>query len=515
MHRLIVRQLKKLGITELTQIPTADQWSGLLSVVSRTYKHADEDRSRLERSLDVSSREMHERTHEIKYQAFHDKLTGLPNRALFTDHMDLALAKARRSHKGTAVIFLDLDNFKLINDSLGHQAGDELLKSVADRLKGAVRMGDTVARLGGDEFTILLEDLDAPEEAEGSARRILHALNQPIEIGNGEAFASASLGIAYTVHCIESTGDLMKQADIAMYHAKATGKSSYVVYDKGMNDSAIVRLELETSLRKALELDQISVHYQPLIDLTTGLCKGAEALARWKHPLYGYVSPNQFIPIAEEIGVINGLGYFILEQACMQAKIWQDQVGNESFSISVNLSGKQLQQPDVVDRVKDILNRTQLPPHCLKLEITESVLMTDRDATVDKLNRLKQVGVMLALDDFGTGYSSLSTLSYFPLDTLKIDRAFISSLGRDSQANSIVQAIMALSKSMCMDVTGEGVETAAQLEAIQRLGCRTGQGYLFAMPLPGAEFGLRFMNPSSLLGFELTNKDVPGETLAA
>ena len=515
MHTLIVRQLKKLGILESDQIPTSEQWAGLLSVVSRTYEHADEDRTRLERSLDVSSREMHERTHEIKYRAFHDQLTGLPNRALFVDHLNHAFARASRSRKGTAVLFLDLDNFKLINDSLGHQAGDELLQSVANRLQGAVRKGDTVARLGGDEFTILLEDLNAPEEAELFAQRILEKLIQPIPIGNGEAFASASIGIAYSGQAVESSDEIMKRADTAMYHAKGKGKSAFAVFDQGMNDVAQMRLELETGLRKALELDQISIAYQPLIDLSNGQCKGAEALARWKHPDHGFVSPNQFIPIAEETGVIINLGYWIMEQACRQAKAWQDDMADSTFSISVNLSGKQLQQAGVVDRVQNILQLTQLPPNCLKLELTESVLMTDRTETVEKMNHLKQIGVMLALDDFGTGYSSLSTLSYFPLDTLKIDRAFISSLGPDGQSKSIVQAIMALSKSMNMDVTSEGVETVEQLKAIQKMGCHTGQGYLFSKPLLASEFGRRLISQTLSRPIESYLDEGNNETLAA
>lgn len=430
-----------------------------------------------------------ERTQEIEHQAFHDKLTGLPNRALFKDRLDLARGRNKRNNLGTAVLFVDLDNFKLVNDSLGHGMGDQLLVEVSHILASNVRPGDTTARLGGDEFTILLEDLPTIDEAVLAAERILQAFRSPIQLGNREAYACASIGIAF---CSDPSSDgeaILRNADTAMYRAKAVGKSTYVVYDTSMNDHAIDRLELESSLRSAIANNQLSVHYQPLIDLKTNQMLGAEALARWQHPLRGNVPPSEFIPIAEDTGLITPIGYWVLEQACKKAVEWSTQHPN--FTISVNLSGKQLQRDDVVDRVADIVAGTGIRPQQLKLEITESVLMNDRDDVIEKMSRLKAIGVHLALDDFGTGYSSLSTLRAFPIDTLKIDRSFISRLGEEDGAMAIVEAILALAKTMRMDVTGEGVETDSQHQMIRAMGCNTGQGYLFDKPLTAEAFEAR------------------------
>jgi len=436
-----------------------------------------------------------ERTKEIEHQAFHDKLTGLPNRALYMDRLDIALDKARRNRSGMATIFVDLDNFKLVNDSLGHGSGDELLRSVSRVLLDSVRPGDTVARLGGDEFTIIIEDLASVEAAVEVARRILAQLRRPIGLGDSEAFASASLGIAYTDSLNITSETLLRNADTAMYRAKNTGKSNYVVFDETMEDYALERLELETSLRKALQNHEICVWYQPTIDLKTKQMVGAEALARWLHPTRGLVSPGQFIPIAEDTGLIIPIGYWVLEESCRQAKAWMKEYQLSEFILSVNLSGKQLQREDVVDRVRDILFRTQFPPEFLKIEITESVLMHDRDDVVEKMNKLKDMGIKLALDDFGTGYSSLATLRSFPIDTLKIDRAFICRLGSEEGANAIVEAILAVARTMHMDVTGEGIETGLQEQIVQGMGCTTGQGYLYDKPLKPEEFSRR-LNPA-------------------
>jgi diguanylate cyclase (GGDEF)-like protein len=427
---------------------------------------------------------------EAEHQAFHDKLSDLPNRALFMDRIELAFAKATRNALGTAVLFIDLDNFKLVNDSLGHDAGDTLLIEVGRRLQASVRPGDTVARLGGDEFTILLEDLASIEEAEVIAVRVQDSLLAPVKIGGTDAFVSASVGISLTNDRSTTPEELMKNADTAMYHAKAKGKSCYAIYDVCMQDAVTERMELETSLRRALKSGEISVEYQPLIDLKTGEINGAEALARWKHPHRGMVPPSQFIPIAEDTGLILTIGYFVLEESCRQAVEWQKELADEDFTISVNLSGRQLQQPDVVDTIAGVLERTGLEPRCLKLEITESVLMEGPE-NIEKLRSLKVLGLKLALDDFGTGYSSLASLSAFPIDTIKIDRTFISRLGEDEPARAVVGAIMALSRSMKMDVTSEGVETDLQLEMISSLGCETGQGYLFDRPLNAEAFATK------------------------
>jgi diguanylate cyclase (GGDEF)-like protein len=434
-----------------------------------------------------------ERTQEIEHLAYHDKLTGLPNRSLLLDRIDLALKKDVRNQKGTAVMFIDLDNFKLVNDSLGHSFGDQLLIEVTKVLSSAVRPGDTVARIGGDEFTVLLEDLESINTAEDVARRILAMLKQPILLGNRETFAGASIGIVYSRDCVTDGNTLLKHADTAMYRAKAAGKSNFVAYDESMHDDAIDRLELETSMRKALGNGEIFVEYQPLIDLETNKMTGAEALARWDHPVRGSISPTTFIPIAEDTGLIVPIGYWILEEACRQAKSWADEYELENFSISVNLSGKQLQHNDVVQRIQGVLSSTGLPPAQLKLEITESILMEDREDIIEKMFQLKSIGVQLALDDFGTGYSSLSTLRSFPIDTLKIDRAFISRLGEEDSALPIVEAILGLAKTMHMTVIGEGVENRNQEDIIRGLGCQIGQGYYYDQPLRAEKFVSRLL----------------------
>jgi diguanylate cyclase (GGDEF)-like protein len=432
-----------------------------------------------------------ERTREMEHQAFHDKLTGLPNRALFMDRLDQAIRKMKRSRAGTVALFIDLDNFKLINDSLGHDMGDELLCVVADRLKRDIRPGDTVARLGGDEFTILLENLSGVEEGIAVAERILNSLRQPILLGGREAYAGGSIGVAYTTDPDMTSATLLKNADTAMYSAKADGKMNYRLFDDSMYDSALERLEVETALRRAVENQEIEVAYQPLINLDGGEMMGAEALARWTHPTRGAISPSEFIPIAEETGLIIPIGYWVLEEACRQARGWSDLYPGRDLEISVNLSGKQLQKPDVVERVREILDGTGLKPSCLKLEITESVLMEDREEVARKMHLIKALGVKLALDDFGTGYSSLSTLRAFPIDTLKVDRLFISQLGEEESADAIVEAIAAMARSMKMTVTGEGVENDMQEAIIRSLGCATGQGYLYDKPLTRQEFELR------------------------
>lgn len=483
MHPLVARQMRKLGLGGAATGPSTEQWGRFVEVVSRTYGSFDEDRARLERSLDVSSKEMLERTQEIKHQALHDKLTGLPNRALLLDRIGYALAKARRHHLGTAVIFIDLDNFKLINDSKGHDEGDALLRAVADRLVHAVRPGDTVARLGGDEFVVLIEELEKPGHAESIARKILTRFEKPIQLPHSEAFASGTLGIAFTLDPDMQAATLIKNADTAMYEAEAKGKACYALFDERMNDNVVDRLELETSLRKALDHHEILIHYQPLIDIRSGTVLGAEALARWQHPTRGLVGPGTFVPIAEETGVIIPIGYWVLEQACRQMQDW-----SSDLALSVNMSGKQLQRQDVVDRVRRVLEETGFDPNRLKLEITESVLMADRADIAAKLRALKDIGITLALDDFGTGYSSLSTLRSFPIDTLKIDKAFVSRLEDEDEARAIVEAILALSKTMKLSVTGEGVETEFQRAMLQKLGCDLGQGYLFGRPMAPEEF---------------------------
>jgi len=456
----------------------------------------DRSRARISNAIEEHLRESNsqletlvkERTSEMHYQAFHDKLTGLANRALFWDRLGFALNKAHRTKLGTAVIFLDLDNFKVINDSLGHAAGDELLVAVADRLMQTIRPGDTVGRMGGDEFTILLEDLSSVEQAEMVADRILLYFRQPITIQGIETFVQASIGIAFTPSHECDAQQLMKNADTAMYRAKSTGKSHFVLWNESMNHEAMERLQMENDLRRAIDHDELMLHYQPLIDLKTGNLEGAEALLRWNHPQRGLIQPGRFISIAEDTGMIVPIGIWVLEQACKQAAKWRADLHLDAFTICVNLSARQLHCDDIVESVARILASAKLPPSCLVIEITESVFVVNQDAVIEKMQRFHSLGVRLALDDFGTGYSSLSRLSVFPVDTLKIDRSFVSRLGDEEESTAVVEAIIALSKSMKMDVIGEGVETERQMSVLRSLGCHMAQGFLFAHPLSADEF---------------------------
>jgi diguanylate cyclase (GGDEF)-like protein/PAS domain S-box-containing protein len=420
---------------------------------------------------------------QLQHMALHDPLTGLPNRLLFQDRLKGALARAQRQQTGVGVLFIDLDNFKIVNDSMGHEAGDLLLKTIASRFQAAARVDDTVARLGGDEFTLLLEGLRSVTEATEVAGRIVSELQKSISLGESQVFASASIGVAYSAEMIDAE-DLLRDADIAMYHAKTNGKSSYVLFEPGMNAGVVERIEIETGLRLALERGEIRVHYQPLVDLQTGKISGAEALARWEHPTQGVLLPSKFIPIAEETGLIIPLGYWVLEEACRQVVTWKAAHPDFGpFTINVNLSGKQLMRDDVVERVRAIITKTGIRPEDLKLEITESVMMADVQDTVAKLTEIKDLGVKLAMDDFGTGYSSMASLNRFPLDTVKIDRTFISQSTTDDDSRSVISAMVMLSKALNLNITGEGIETEEHVTYLQGLGCQIGQGYYFDRPV--------------------------------
>lgn len=460
----------------------AEQINGMLlklEKAAQTLLESDEALRLQNENLESS---IMERTEALLYQAFHDSLTGLPNRAQVLYHLQ-QLAETRKVG-GKAVLFLDLDNFKFINDSLGHGAGDELLIAVSERLGKCVRPDDVVARLGGDEFLIVLDSIENAEAAIQVAERVLEIMNTGFSLTAGEGFTSASIGIAYSDSPLIDPEILIRDADTAMYHAKSNGKAAYALFETGMNDRLTERVAMEVGLRLALEQEEFCVHYQPLVDLKTGHLLGVEALVRWQHPELGLIPPGKFIPVAEEIGLIVPIGYWVLEEACRQAMIWKlaypDHV---TFITNVNLSGKQLQKPDVVERIQEILERTGLPPGELKIEITESVMMEDVEGARAKLTQLRSMGVKLALDDFGTGYSSMASLSTFPLNTVKIDQAFINRLNTHPDAESVVAAIIMLAKSLNMDVTGEGIENAEQVMRLQGLGCDIGQGYFFDRPL--------------------------------
>ena len=442
------------------------------------------------------------RVDTMLHQALHDALTGLPNRALFTDRLQHALTQARRRGTQCGVIFLDLDRFKTVNDSLGHTAGDELLVALARRIDESLRSADTPARLGGDEFAVLLEDLTSVEEAVLVADRIDEALATPVVIQGREVFMKASVGIAVG-QAGTGASELLRQADVAMYRAKAEGKGRARVFEASMQDEVVERLELEGELQRAIERDEVDVHYQPVIALDGKTLAGFEALARWTHPERGLVPPPHFIPLAEENGSIVQLGRQILRRACRQAAEWERELptpADEPRIMSVNLSGRQLEDPNIVADVAAALADSGLPPGALVLEITETVLMHDTEATIARLTALKALGVRLAVDDFGTGYSSLRYLRRFPIDILKMAKPFVDGLDTgDDEGRALARAIVELATSLKLACIAEGIEAGAQADVLHELGCSLGQGFHFARPMaPDAMTALMLDAPSTL-----------------
>jgi len=432
---------------------------------------------------DVTARKRAEQ--QLLYDAFHDGLTGLANRALFIDRLAMAIAASRRRHSlGFAVLFLDLDRFKTINDSLGHSVGDRLLVGIGDRLQQIVRPGDTVARLGGDEFAILIAEVRDAGGAIHVAERALEEIARPFAFEGHEVFVTTSVGIALGGIDDTSPEAVLRDADIAMYRAKAAGKARYEVFNAEMHANAVRLLRLETDLRHAIEQRQFVIHYQPIVDLRLGTVAGFEALVRWDHPERGLVAPGQFIGIAEETGLIVPLGWWVLEQACSQTREWQERNPVQPpLWISVNVSGKLFHQANAVENVLAILEHTGLPPESLRLEVTESVVLDHGEQAVAKLHELRAMGVQLSVDDFGTGYSSLSYLQRFRYDSLKIDRSFVSRMGSARGSRTIVETILQLAHDLGIGVVAEGVETEDQARRLRELDCPHGQGYWFARPL--------------------------------
>jgi diguanylate cyclase (GGDEF)-like protein/PAS domain S-box-containing protein len=441
--------------------------------------------------VDVSSRVRTESVERdrLLHDAFHDSLTGLPNRALFLDRLEHRLALEKRRHKTSfCVLVLDIDRFKVINDSLGHVRGDELLIEVARRLQSCLRPADTVARLSGDEFTILLEDVPNASDARKVADRLQEELRVPFWLGTHEVFSGASIGIAHGSATYAHPEDILRDADTALYRAKAQGRGRCVEFDASMHDRAVELLQLETSLRRAVERNEFHLHYQPVVSLASGQIKGAEALLRWKHPERGLVPPMEFIPLAEETGLIVEIGAWVLREACRQMKEWQARLGQPDLEIGVNLSSRQFQGPGLVAAVAEVLRATGLSPRCLRLEVTESLLMDKHPNVAQTMTELRAMGVRIDLDDFGTGYSSLSYLHQFPIDTLKIDRSFIQRLGATDDAQEIVNTILALASSLDMEVVAEGVETEQQLEQLRKMRCAYAQGYHLSRPVEAVQF---------------------------
>jgi diguanylate cyclase (GGDEF)-like protein/PAS domain S-box-containing protein len=437
-------------------------------------------------SRDVTDR--HRLEEQLSHQAFHDALTGLANRALFRDRLQHALNRATRSGATLAVLFLDLDAFKTINDSLGHDRGDELLAAVAGRLRRSARDSDTVARLGGDEFAVLLEDDVGERQARAVAERLSEALRSPFSVRGAEVHVTASIGIALTTTEAQEADTLLRNADVAMYAAKGRGRGRFELFEPDMYEKMVRYLELQADLQRGLERGEFLLHYQPILDLASGELEAVEALVRWDHPTRGRVSPAEFIPAAEETGLIVPIGYWVLREAARQAREWQLRFPRAvPLSVSVNLSTRQLEEPDIVDRVHAILDETRLDPATLILEVTETGMMQDLGQSAERLRRLKRLGVRVAIDDFGTGSSSLGYLRRLPVDVLKIDRSFVESLsGSGSQGQALVRAIVELAQTLRLQTVAEGIEEPSQLEQLSEVGCVSGQGFYFAKPLEPA-----------------------------
>jgi diguanylate cyclase (GGDEF)-like protein len=445
---------------------------------------------------------------QLQRQALYDGLTGLPNRIFFMRYLAEQLQAPEQPF---ALLFLDVDHFKLVNDSMGHNAGDQLLIAITQRLKPCIRRTDTFSRLGGDEFAIVLEGVTSAEQAQSIADQIKAVLSLPFKIFDREVFASVSIGISHSDNFYSTPEEILRDADIAMYRAKALGRSQSATFDKMMHENILDRMQVEMELRRVVDqlfLDgtsQLQLHYQPIVSLSTGRIVGFEALIRWMHPDRGTISPLDFIPIAEETGLIVPIGQWVLQEACQQLRQWQERLGMPDLMMSVNVSSRQFLQADFLPGIEQMLDYTKIPPACLKLEITESVLMEAAKTVTDRLERLREMGIRLSLDDFGTGYSSLSYLHQFPINTLKVDRSFVNNLAHDQ--DQVVQAIVALTHGLDMDAVAEGIETLGQLKHLKMLGCEYGQGYLFSPPVNRDVAGQMLQdNPQWLSGQEFRNK---------
>jgi len=467
-----------------------------------------EELNRYVEKLENAGRELEESHEHFRHAAFHDALTGLPNRSLFTDHLRVALRRAHQNEKYLfGVLFLDLDRFKNINDSLGHPCGDELLILVARRLETCIRPTDMVARFGGDEFAILIDAMHNASDVLRVAEKVQQVISAPFKLASHEVITTASIGVALSTSGYAEAEDIIRDADTAMYRAKDRGKARYEIFDITMHTRAVTLLRLESDLRRALENEELCVYYQPIVSLASRELYGFEALVRWRHPERGIVSPDDFIPLAEETGLILPLGLQVLRESCNQLRKWQQHSPSHGDLImSVNLSGKQLTQPDLIERIEEVLHESQINPWHLKLEITETVVMENPELAAVTLAKLRGLGVRLSIDDFGTGYSSLSYLNRFPVDTLKIDRSFVTSMNEADENLQIVKTIVTLAGNLGMQVVAEGVQTEEQLDQLRLLKCQYGQGFFFSKPLDVADADLFILNSAradSLADLEL------------
>jgi len=456
---------------------------------------------------------------QLRHDAFHDALTDLPNRSLFLDRLNHALKLSqRRSHSNSenlpeqfAVLFLDLDRFKVVNDSLGHLAGDQLLKMVATRLVKCLRGGDTVARLGGDEFVMLLEEIQDINDVIDVAQRIQESLKIPMLIDGNEIFISTSIGIALNSAEYTQPDQLLRDADTAMYRAKELGRQRYEIFNTAMHTKALRKLRLENDLRRAIERQELRVHYQPIVCLKSRQILGFEALVRWQHPDQGLISPSEFIPLAEDTGLIGAIDFWVLEKACSQLRIWQDQFATAAtLTVSVNLSGRQFTKPDLISQIEQVLKKTNLSNTNLKIEVTESILIEKTSLATQILSELNKRNIQICIDDFGTGYSSLSYLHRFPIHTLKIDQSFIARLTNNCEDGEIVKAIIVLGINLGLNVIAEGVETAGQLNFLEANNCHAGQGYYLFKPMEANAVTKLLKSLSNILTIPITTKPVEG-----
>jgi diguanylate cyclase (GGDEF)-like protein/PAS domain S-box-containing protein len=449
----------------------------------------DEDAHLIFQIQDMTDRKRAER--QLLHEAYHDALTGLPNRAWFVEQLEMSLKQAKQNEGSLfGVLFLDLDRFKVINDSIGHMYGDQLLVEIAERLRKCLRPCDKVARLGGDEFTILLSDIQEVTEVIEVANRLQKEITQPFKLSGYETFTSVSIGIALSNGGYGKPEDLLRDADTAMYQAKSAGKAQFVIFDKGMHARAMNLLHLETDLRRAIDREEFAIQYQPIVSLKTGMLCGFEALVRWHHPERGLISPDKFISVAEETGLIVPIGKWVLAEACAQMKAWEQHYSSDlPLLMSVNLSSKQFTHSGLIEQIIQILQRTGISPRKLKLEITESVVMENVEVASQMLQQLRSLGIELSIDDFGTGYSSLSYLHRLPIDTLKIDRSFVSRIQENNENKEIVRTILLLAQNLGMGVIAEGVETKEQVEILRELNCGHAQGYFFSKPVDSESAG--------------------------
>lgn len=422
---------------------------------------------------------------KLQHDAHHDALTGLPNRAMLMERLSRSLERTKHNNNYLfAILFIDLDRFKIINDSLGHLAGDKLLHCITKRLIEVTRPEDMVARLGGDEFVVLLESLKEKNQVASIAARVLKHISAPIDLGGDEVYTTASIGVAFASPVYERAETLLRDADIAMYRAKTAGKARFEIFDPEMHTRAVSLLHLENDLRRAIQRNELLLHYQPIVSLENGEMIGFEALARWHHPQRGTIPPNEFIPVAEDTGLIIPIGEWVLREACRQMRAWEMMYeAMPPLMISVNLSGRQLEQPDLVEMIEAVLAETEMNPNYLRLEITESIIMQNAEKTIEKIERIRALGIRISIDDFGTGYSSLSYLHRFPIDTLKVDRSFINSINDDTENSEIVRSIIMLAHNLGIEVIAEGVETREQLNYLQEMKCGYGQGYYYSRPV--------------------------------